>query len=104
MFNALKETQMSADMTQVQAVLIEAQVHAANATRAFLAVNGDRDACGFAWVTVYKVRSNSKLGKELAKVGFSKAYGGGLQLWNPAATTPSASLQKKWAPKPTLAS
>jgi hypothetical protein len=45
---------------------------------------GGRDggACGFAWVNVYKVRSNSKLGKALAEVGFRKGYGGGLQLWN----------------------
>ena len=45
---------------------------------------GGRDggACGFAWVNVYKVRSNSKLGKALAEVGFRKAYGGGLQQWN----------------------
>ena len=42
----------------------------------------DGGACGFAWVNVYKVRSNSKLGKALAEVGFSKAYGGGLQQWN----------------------
>ena len=43
---------------------------------------GDGGACGFAWVNVYKVRSNSKLGKALAEVGFRKGYGGGLQLWN----------------------
>ena len=45
---------------------------------------GERDCCGFAWVSVYDVRSNSKLGKLLAQHGFSKAYGGGLQLWDPA--------------------
>jgi hypothetical protein len=45
---------------------------------------GGRDggACGFAWVNVYKVRSNSKLGKALCEVGFRKGYQGGLQLWN----------------------
>jgi hypothetical protein len=43
---------------------------------------GDGGACGFAWVTVHSVRSNSKMGKALAEVGFRKAYGGGLQLWN----------------------
>ncbi len=75
---------MSQDMTQAEAVVIEAVTHAAAATRAFLTVNGDRDACGFAWVTVHKVRSNSKLGKVLAQYGFRKAYGGGLQLWNPS--------------------
>jgi hypothetical protein len=42
----------------------------------------DGGACGFAWVNVYKVRSNSKMGKALAEVGFRKGYGGGLQLWN----------------------
>jgi hypothetical protein len=42
----------------------------------------DGGACGFAWVNVYKVRSNSKMGKALSEVGFRKAYGGGLQLWN----------------------
>lgn len=46
---------------------------------------GGRDggACGFSWVEVYKVRSNSKLGKALISLGFRKSYGGpGLQLWN----------------------
>jgi len=43
---------------------------------------GDGGPCGFAWVNVYKVRSNSKMGKALAEVGFRKSYEGGLQLWN----------------------
>jgi hypothetical protein len=42
----------------------------------------DGGACGFAWVNVYKVRSNSKLGKALQDVGFRKDYSGALQLWN----------------------
>jgi hypothetical protein len=72
------------DATAVQHVLDEAAAAAQDATREFLNKNGDRDCCGFAWVTVYDVRSNSKLGKALATAGFSKAYGGGLQLWNPS--------------------
>ena len=43
---------------------------------------GDGGACGFAWVDVYGVRSNSKLGKALQAVGFSKSYHGSMQLWN----------------------
>jgi hypothetical protein len=43
---------------------------------------GDGGACGFAWVNVYGVRSNSKMGKALAEVGFRKSYEGGLQMWN----------------------
>ena len=42
----------------------------------------DGGACGFSWVNVYGVRSNSKMGKALATLGFSKPYNGGLQLWN----------------------
>ena len=75
---------MSQDLNQVKAVLIQAKDAAVNAAQVAYAQIGERDACGFAWVTVYKVRSNSKLGKVLAEAGFSKAYGGGLQLWNPS--------------------
>lgn len=68
----------------VQDACNEAGIQARTAAKDFLAKHGDRDACGFAWVTVYDVRSNSKLGKALAGYGFRKAYGGGLQLWNPS--------------------
>ena len=43
----------------------------------------DQYACGFAWVTVYE-KGSTKLGRELIKNGFRKAYGGGLQMWNPS--------------------
>jgi hypothetical protein len=39
-------------------------------------------ACGFAWVNVYGVRSNSKVGKALIAEGFSKSeYHRCLQYW-----------------------
>ena len=45
---------------------------------------GEPMYCGFAWVDV-KERSNSKLGKALQSVGFSKSWRSGvLQLWDPA--------------------
>ncbi len=72
------------DLTQVKIVLHQASKAAQEAASIAYAQIGERDACGFAWVTVYKVRSNSKLGKVLAEAGFSRAYGGGLQLWNPS--------------------
>jgi hypothetical protein len=72
------------DAVAVETATKNAAVSAFVAAKDFLAKHGDRDACGFAWVTVYDVRSNSKLGKALANVGFRKAYGGGLQLWNPS--------------------
>jgi hypothetical protein len=45
----------------------------------------DQYSCGFAWVEVPEVRGNTRLGKTLAKVGFSKTYGRkGMTLWNPS--------------------
>jgi hypothetical protein len=68
----------------VQDACNEAGIQARTAAKDFLAKHGDRDACGFAWVDVYGVRSNSKLGKWLKAAGFSKSYTGSLQLWNPS--------------------
>lgn len=64
----------------------KASFAAQKATGDWLAANGDRDMCGFAWVEIYGVRSNSKLGVAMQKVGFRKGYGkgAGLHLWNPA--------------------
>ena len=68
----------------VQDATNEAGMQARTAAKAFLQKHGDRDACGFAWVDVYGVRSNSKLGKWLQAAGFRKSYTGSLQLWNPS--------------------
>ena len=75
---------MSADLTQVEAAVMVAQAEAAKACREWLNQHGDRDACGFAWVNVWGVRSNSKLGLALKAAGFRKDYTGSLQFWNPA--------------------
>lgn len=61
----------------------EAVRAAQQATQSFLAQHGDRDCCGFAWVTVYE-KGTSKFVRELKKLGFRRAYGGGYQLWNPS--------------------
>jgi hypothetical protein len=68
----------------VQDACNEAGIQARTAAKAFLAQHGDRDCCGFAWVNVWGVRSNSKLGKWLQAAGFRKDYTGSLQLWNPS--------------------
>jgi len=70
---------------KVQMAHVKALDAAIKASQAFADQHmGGRDggACGFAWVNVYDVRSNSKMGKALAEVGFRKSYSGGLQLWN----------------------
>lgn len=73
------------DTIKVQMAHVKAMDAAQKASKAFADQHmGGRDggACGFAWVDVYKVRSNSKLGKALSEIGFRKSYTGSLQLWN----------------------
>jgi hypothetical protein len=72
------------DLAQVAIVLHQAKQAAVEAGIVAYTEIGERDACGFAWVSVFKVRSNSKLGKLLIANGFSRAWNGGLQLWNPS--------------------
>ena len=68
----------------VQDACNEAAIQARTAAKAFFQQHGDHDACGFAWVDVLGVRSNSRLGKTLQSFGFRKSYTGSLQLWNPS--------------------
>lgn len=79
----------------VESVVNEACAAAHRATNDFIAQHGDRDACGFAWVTVYGVKGSTKLGKALIKAGFRKSYEGGLQLWNPSGNFTQAITPKE---------
>jgi hypothetical protein len=76
---------MTAEIQAVEQAHVKAMAAAQKAARAFSDRHfngGDGGACGFAWVDVYKIRSNSKMGKALQTVGFRKSYTGTLQLWN----------------------
>jgi hypothetical protein len=77
-------TAVAFDVVAVQDACNEAAQQARTAAKEFLQKHGDRDACGFAWVNVWGVRSNSKMGKALQAAGFRKDYTGSLQLWNPS--------------------
>ena len=61
-----------------------AQAARTAAKQTYAALGGDKGACGFAWVNVWGVRSNSKLGNALKAAGFRKDYTGALSLWNPS--------------------
>lgn len=69
--------------TQILDLHIEATEAARKAESDFIAKHGETPYCGFAWVDIYGVRSNSKVGKALLKIGFRKSYTKSLQLWNP---------------------
>ena len=72
---------------QVPQIVAEAQQAAHQAASKFFKekLGGhDQFACGFAWVSIYGVKGNTRVGKALSSVGVTKAYGGGLQMWNPS--------------------
>lgn len=48
-------------------------------------LGGDRFMCGFAWVDIYGIRANSKLGKQLANLGIKKdSWKKCHSVWDPA--------------------
>ena len=74
-------------LEMVPSIVAEAQTAAqAAAAKFFQEKLGGKDqyACGFAWVEIYNVKGNTKLGKALAAQGIRKSYSGGLQMWNPS--------------------
>lgn len=78
---------ITATPEQIPAIVAEAQTAAYQAAEKFFRERlGGRDqyACGFAWVNIYGVKGNTRLGKALSAAGVRKAYGGGLQMWNPS--------------------
>ena len=79
---------MNYTQDQVNSIVAEAKQAAREAAEKFFQdkLGGqDQYSCGFAWVDILGVRSNSKIGKSLALAGFRKSYTRSLQLWNPSA-------------------
>lgn len=72
---------------QVQSILVEAKHEAYLAADKFFKekLGGqDQFSCGFAWVDIYGVKGNTRLGKALKAAGIRKSYTGSYQIWNPA--------------------
>ena len=98
---------MNVTAEMVPQIVREAQEAAHQAAAKFFQEKlGGRDqwACGFAWVNIYGVKGNTKVGRALAKAGIRKAYGGGLQMWNPSKRVPMQpqKCSSGMASKPTL--
>ena len=46
--------------------------------------NNGWGACGFAWVDIFGIKGNTKLGRAMKAAGINKAYNGAHQIWNPS--------------------
>lgn len=79
---------ITATPEQIPQIVAEAREAAHQAAMKFFREKlGGRDqlCCGFAWVNIYGVKGNTKLGRALIQNDVRKSYTGGLQLWNPSA-------------------
>ena len=77
----------------LQCIMAEAKASAAIAAQSFLddwnASTGGNEYgepmyCGFAWVNIYKIKGNTKLGRAMKQAGYTKDYTGAYQIYNPA--------------------
>ena len=72
---------------QINDIVAEAKTAAYIAADAFFKdkLGGqDQYACGFAWVDIFGIKGNTKIGRYLKEAGLRKSYTGSLQIWNPA--------------------
>ena len=68
----------------LQALKAAALQHAQDAALASIAANGEMGYCGFAWVNIYGIKGNTRLGKRMKAAGYEKDYTGAYSIWNPS--------------------
>ena len=74
-------------VTEVQAIVAEAKQAAREAADKFFQekLGGqDQYACGFAWVNIFGIKGNTKLGKAMKAAGISQDYTRAFSIWNPS--------------------
>jgi hypothetical protein len=78
---------MEYTVEQIKDIVAEAKAEARKAADEFFQtkLNGqDQYACGFAWVNIYGVKGNTKLGKTLKAAGLRQDYSKAFSIWNPS--------------------
>jgi hypothetical protein len=73
--------------TQINNIVNEAKQAAREAAEKFFQekLGGvDKYSCGFAWVDIFGIKGNTKLGKAFKAAGVRKSYTGAYQIWNPS--------------------
>jgi hypothetical protein len=78
---------MNYTVEQIRDIVTEATQAAASAADAFerkYFPDGGWGACGFAWVDIFGIKGNTKLGRAMKAAGINKSYNGAYQIWNPS--------------------
>ena len=69
---------------QITEIVAEARKQARVAAEQALGEDGDRDACGFAWCSIYNIKGNTRLGKMLKAAGLRQSWNRSWEIWNPS--------------------
>jgi hypothetical protein len=69
------------DLQAIKAAALQA---AEDAAVAYMETHGEHAYCGFAWVNIYDIKGNTRLGKRMKAAGFDKDYTGAYSIWNPS--------------------
>jgi hypothetical protein len=80
-------TQANYTQAQIDTIVAEAREAAYQAAdRFFQEKLGGRDqyACGFAWVEIFGIKGNTRIGKMLKAAGLRKDFSRTFTLWNPS--------------------
>jgi hypothetical protein len=78
---------MDYTVQQIKDIVAEACTEAQTAADLYFQtkLNGqDAYACGFAWVNIYGIKGNTKLGRKLKEAGVRQDYTKAFQIWNPS--------------------
>ena len=70
-----------ADLQTIKAAALQ---HAQDAAVEYMDTHGEHAYCGFAWVNIYGIKGNTKLGRRMKQAGFEKDYTGAYSIWNPS--------------------
>ena len=78
---------MNYTVEQIKAMLVEAQDAAYKAAdeheQEYYPDNG-WGACGFAWVNIFGIKGNTKLGRAMKAAGYEQDYTRAFSIWNPS--------------------
>ena len=81
-------TTLNYTIEEVRAIVAEAKAEARKAADEFFQTKlggQDQYACGFAWVDIYGIKGNTKLGRVLKAAGIERSdYKKCFSIWNPS--------------------
>ena len=69
----------------IKNIVALAKAEAYGAAMQHIDTYGEQAYCGFAWVNIWNIKGNTKLGKRMKAAGLDKDYTGAYSIWNPSA-------------------